>query len=308
MSKSQADSFALLSLLALAVGACGGHAPPPPKVATTADVGLGPPVDPNAYRGHDCGRAGPCSSEAAIASAPTPAPAPVVPPTAAAAASAPQSAATVADVATLDPEQPMPKGSVSTNATLQLGQAASAMLDARSDIYSAGAATPEPKRGGVLPAIISLASAGGAIVFSNVRGQIGCIHGSFYGADGGGCVGGNTHINAAAAVSGIVDHQRTLFVTGVFLGERPGPAPGALDFSEAALGMSFAQLTPQLGQSFFIGDGLTGTGSGAQQRFVIPAGATKLYLGFADAPGFQGNPGAYDDNTGSIALRLTQVR
>lgn len=151
-------------------------------------------------------------------------------------------------------------------------------------------------RRGVLPAIITLAAGGGAIVFSNVRGRIGCTHGSSYGADGGGCVGGNTRI------------KRSLFITGLFLAERPGTRPAALDFSEAALGMAFTELRPLLGQSFFIGDGLTGTGSGAQQRFVIPAGATKLYLGFADAQAFQGDPGAYDDNTGSVAMRLTQVR
>jgi hypothetical protein len=81
-----------------------------------------------------------------------------------------------------------------------------------------------------------------------VRGRIGCTHGSFYGADGGGCVGGNTRINADAAVSGIVDHQRSLFITGVFLAERPATRPAALDFSEAALGMAFTELRPQSGR------------------------------------------------------------
>jgi hypothetical protein len=114
----------------------------------------------------------------------------------------------------------------------------------------------------------------------------------------------STRTRRSAASSTISAHSSSQAYSS--LSDRTRPA--ALDFSEAALGMAFAELRPQLGQSFFIGDGLTGTGSGAQQRFVTPAGATKLYLGFADAQAFQGNPGAYDDNTGSVAMRLTQVR
>jgi hypothetical protein len=49
-------------------------------------------------------------------------------------------------------------------------------------------------------------------------------------------------------------------------------------------------------QVFFIGDGRTGTGSGNSQQFMIPFRATRLYLRFADASGFQGNPGFYGDN------------
>ena len=61
-------------------------------------------------------------------------------------------------------------------------------------------------------------------------------------------------------------------------------------------------------QSFFVGDGLTGTGTGTVQRFVIPEGATALYLGFADGNYFAGDPSWYSDNTGSIALQVTQKR
>jgi hypothetical protein len=72
--------------------------------------------------------------------------------------------------------------------------------------------------------------------------------------------------------------------------------------------VSFPELRPQLGQSFFIGDGLTGTDSGSQQRFLVPPGATTLYLGFADGYRFQGTPGWYADNTGNVVLRLTQLQ
>jgi hypothetical protein len=214
----------------------------------------------------------------------------------------------LANVATLDPDKPMPKGSVTTDATLQLGQLSSAMIDARSDVYSASAAVADRSRGGVLPSRITLAAGGGYLVFNNVRGRIGCQGRSNYGPDGGSCVGGNTNLRSAGAVSGIVAHERTLFITGVFLADHPGPVPAGLDFSKAALGLSREQYEPQLGQSFFIGDGLTDTGAGSQQRFIIPAGASTLYLGFADGPAFQGNPGTYSDNTGSVALRLMQTR
>ncbi|HEY3242752.1 MAG TPA: hypothetical protein VGM03_05305 [Phycisphaerae bacterium] len=39
---------------------------------------------------------------------------------------------------------------------------------------------------------------------------------------------------------------------------------------------------PGLRQPFFIGDGLTGTGSGAVQQFLVPDGATRLFLGTID--------------------------
>jgi hypothetical protein len=94
-------------------------------------------------------------------------------------------------------------------------------------------------------------------------------------------------------------------VTGLFLGaDAPSEVPEPLDFSENALGSSFQRLAPQLGQPFFIGDGLTGTGT--EQSFLIPAGATHLYLGFSDGWVFQGEPSWYGDNTGSVPMRVTQ--
>jgi hypothetical protein len=53
---------------------------------------------------------------------------------------------------------------------------------------------------------------------------------------------------------------------------------------------------PELGQQFFIGDGRTA--SSVIQQFLVPDGATTLYLGLADGFAFAGDPGFYDDNTG----------
>ena len=76
----------------------------------------------------------------------------------------------------------------------------------------------------------------------------------------------------------------------------PSPPP-TLNFTNDH---SFQSLAPELGQVFFVGDGLTGRGTGEVQNFTVPSGATTLYLGFADAPDGQGSPGTYRDNTGSL--------
>jgi hypothetical protein len=60
-----------------------------------------------------------------------------------------------------------------------------------------------------------------------------------------------------------------------------------------------------LGQVFFIGDGLTDVGSGDVQTFVAPPGATRLFLGIADASGFTGDAGCYSDNVGSFQVEIT---
>jgi hypothetical protein len=75
------------------------------------------------------------------------------------------------------------------------------------------------------------------------------------------------------------------------------PVPPDLDFTGDT---TFTALSPLLDQVFFIGDGLTGDGTGSVQDFYVPAGATTLYLGIADAPAYDDPPGAYGDNYGSI--------
>jgi hypothetical protein len=106
-------------------------------------------------------------------------------------------------------------------------------------------------------------------------------------------------VSSLNGISGI--HASTAgFLTGVFVGASvSSTAPSDLDFTAGGLGTSFASLDPSLQQAFFIGDGQTGDGSGATQTFYIPMGATTLYLGVADACGYQGAPnGCYTDNEG----------
>ncbi len=90
---------------------------------------------------------------------------------------------------------------------------------------------------------------------------------------------------------------------GIFLDDR---APNtyaqasAMDFSSAN-SRNFTTLSPQVKQVFFIGDGLTSDNK--LQEFVVPAGATRFYLGVMDEKGW------WWDNTGSINTTMmnTQV-
>ncbi|MCA8953716.1 MAG: FG-GAP repeat protein [Planctomycetes bacterium] len=125
-----------------------------------------------------------------------------------------------------------------------------------------------------------------------------------FGAEG--VTGVSTNINSANGVSGIVHGQRGGFLCGVFLGPQApsGLAPPSLNFSAGAIGDDFDHLFPELEQVFFVGDGLTGHGSGDVQQFHVPAGATRLYFGICDAPNFHGNPLAYNGNHGEWSVRV----
>ena len=112
-------------------------------------------------------------------------------------------------------------------------------------------------------------------------------------------VGGLSGISLAYA-GGLVG----AFVTAS--GPMPGdPVPATLAYGASDLG--FASFATQLNQVFFVGDGLTGDGVGSPQTFFVPVGATRLLLGFADAPGYQGAPDAYYDNAGSLTVSIAAV-
>lgn len=81
-----------------------------------------------------------------------------------------------------------------------------------------------------------------------------------------------------------------MFLVGVFVSddEPADPAPERLDFTGEE---TFEELAPEIGQTFLIGDG-------QGRRFLVPAGATRLFLGFADAFLYEGAPGWYGNNAG----------
>ena len=80
---------------------------------------------------------------------------------------------------------------------------------------------------------------------------------------------------------------------GVFLDAKTPtpPDPAWLDFRAGALGTSFKTLRPGLNQMFYIGDGLTGAGTGTRQRFIVPRGAKRLFLAVHDGYGWYNNTG-----------------
>ena len=125
--------------------------------------------------------------------------------------------------------------------------------------------------------------------------------GTIFGPDGNG-VPGSSSISAFGGISGYLGTQGAL--TGIFLNDDIplAGAPATLDFSTGGLGVDFLSLTPLLNQIFYIGNGVTSTGD--FQTFIAPTGATRFFVGITDAFGFNGAPGAFDDNDGSYRIRI----
>lgn len=162
--------------------------------------------------------------------------------------------------------------------------------------------------GGTLPPIIQLPAFNPGDYFSMaaVFGDVSCCSGapgSFNGPEGGSNAGGSTNVNSLNGISGLLHNNKTMFLVGVFLSDDApaDPAPARLDFSDG--NDNFPSISPLLNQSFFIGDGIFNEANlrhNEPQTFYIPAGATRLALGFVDSFNFTGDPGFYDDNVGSL--------
>ena len=94
-------------------------------------------------------------------------------------------------------------------------------------------------------------------------------------------------------------------VIGLFLDDQvptsAGPAPTALNFSSAGA-RDFSSLAPKLRQPFFIGDGRKDDGT--VQQFVVPNGATRLFIGTMDGYEWNNNVGGYT----TTIHRIAQVR
>ena len=186
--------------------------------------------------------------------------------------------------------------------------AAPTTVAATAEIYSAGSTT-----GVTAPPSIALPGGTVSVQFTNVTGSIsctvsteGCIsldNGSHYNnPDGAGAFPVYSSNSGAGSISGIKAPDAG-YLVGLFVaaGGPAGAAPTALDFTTGA-GTGFTSLSPLLDQTFFIGDGLTGNGSGSLQTFQVPTGATALYLGISDACGYNGAPSCYNDNLGSFSV------
>jgi len=166
-----------------------------------------------------------------------------------------------------------------------------------------GGATPEEIQE-TLPPEFSVTAGDTIRVLDPADGGISFFNGfggTLFGPDGNG-VPGSSNISSFGGISGYLGTQGAL--VGLFLDASVpnGIAPSTLDFSLGGLGIDFSSLSPELGQVFFIGDGVTS--GNVFQEFIAPTGATRFFVGITDAFGFNGAPGAFDDNDGSYRITI----
>lgn len=190
-------------------------------------------------------------------------------------------------------------------------QAGSLSVSSQAVVYSPAGTTAD---GSVAAGPIAV-SGGDTLTFS-VTGSItagcgstaGCISlnggGNFNDPDGVGAAPSSSSNSGFGSISGITAPNAG-YLVGVFVpsGGPSGSAPTALDYTMT----NFSSSSPVLDQVFFIGDGLTGDGTGSVQTFIAPTGAGDLYLGISDACGYNGAPSCYDDNQGSYNVTYTDT-
>jgi hypothetical protein len=194
--------------------------------------------------------------------------------------------------------------------TVLSAQAQSLTVAGTANIWGAGrsgaAAIPAPAGGSGGTVAPSVSVAGATVVqFDSITGLVNFGGGrGLVGPDGFSVSSASSH-PAYNSLSGITLAAGAPLL-GVFLSDSvpAGVAPATLSF---AGNTAFASLSPQLQQVFFIGDGLTGTGTGTVQQFMVPTGATRLFLGLADGFVAGGLPGGYENNTGSFAINVSAV-
>lgn len=189
-------------------------------------------------------------------------------------------------------------------ATVLLSSAAPASVEqvgqqvpATANIFGAGYRTaPSPGGGGngTLPPGWRLPEGPSRVVtFPSVTGRVTPVEGMAPYNGPGGDGTGPTDVASWRGISGIVHQRNGMFLVGVFVGDgAPESAPSRLDFTSTE---RFDRIAPALGQTFFVGDG-------QGRSFEAPSGATRVFLGFADGFLYQGRPGWYGNNAGSLAV------
>ncbi|MFN8489074.1 MAG: cohesin domain-containing protein [Caldilineaceae bacterium] len=181
------------------------------------------------------------------------------------------------------------------------------LVSGQANIFGAGKTEPPAPGGGgggMLPTGVSLAANKGQVLrFPTITGTVQCYFMSIsVSAEGGNCVDARgTDINSYDGIAGIMHEDRNMFLVGIFLTDATpiDPAPERLHFADTN---DFTELHPALNQIFFIGDGRTANGT--LQAFYVPETATRLFLGFADAFDFHGDPCCYDDNQGELTVNF----
>jgi hypothetical protein len=185
----------------------------------------------------------------------------------------------------LNVDQDVPGSANPFLAGMPAGSRASVNNPARNPDVSGTAANPRQSPLAVRMPLID----GEALTFDSIDGQV--RHGPSLGDfDPDGELGDIGHNNPTPSYAnnyssnffnenGIADARIPInALVGVFLDDRQpnwSGAPANLDFSSDA-SRDFAKLEPKLKQIFFIGDGKNS--AGARQQFIVPKGATRLYL------------------------------
>lgn len=106
--------------------------------------------------------------------------------------------------------------------------------------------------------------------------------------------GGTVISHTAGAQNGISNISAPVeSLIGVFLsGSSPDQSSTTKGLDFGSYGLNFTKLSPNLKQVFFIGDGTNS--SGTKQEFIVPQGASRLYLGTMDGGGWYNNKGSFN--------------
>jgi hypothetical protein len=188
----------------------------------------------------------------------------------------------------------------------------STTVDASAVIYAAGTQGQgsnsgfAASAGGTNPGYITVTGST-YLTFSVASGTITINGGTQNDADGAGAATSSSSETGYGSISGM-SAPNGGYLVGVFIasGGPSGSAPTALNYTSGGnASETDSSYTPDLDQVFFIGDGLTGDGTGTTQTFYVPAGAGELYLGISDAGGYNGGPSSYGDNSGSFLVSYT---
>lgn len=188
---------------------------------------------------------------------------------------------------------------------------ATIVVDAKTVIFAA-AGNGNPDKDGLVPTTIPLpAGVGRTLTLELVTGEVSPAGPPFLGPpDGAFFADASPHVFDYNGISGIIDNGKdnVMALMGVFTAGVPDPAtrPPTRNITNDK---NLAVMPTIVNQPFFMGDGRW---SGGVQVFLIPDDATGLSFGFADAIGgspgiYQGPPGAYVDNFGSLTVNYAVV-
>jgi hypothetical protein len=179
----------------------------------------------------------------------------------------------------------------------------SVTIPATANIFAAG---QSDAFSGTLPPGVTFVAGSVDVITVGAIGKVTLGGGEPYSGPAGIPFPGGTDLTSYDGLSGIIALDRGFFLTGVFLNNSvpAGSGPPVLNFTGAE---NFLTLSPQLFQTFFVGNGVSEASSGPVPKlFVVPEGATRFFLGISDGCVLaNGPPGCYGDNKGEFKAAVT---